>query len=314
MPLVKSIFQPAPKKNDESSSEFNLATGSSFHLNANDDDNDDDDSTTNGEVDAFISTARELFKDDGVDELDDQELKKWFAIHKRHRGKALSALSQTLTWRKKEGLAGIVGEDFGSHIQSGKCQWIGESREGTPVLIWIESRHEPPKGTAAKDRDTRFFLYLIEMARRSRIMTDKITIIVDRTQITSSRTDAFMLTNLIPLLTHHYPDSLLRVLLFPTGLTFWIMWNMARMFMDAATVQKVVTFDDPKRLYEFIDTPFLLEKYGGKMKDPHEHSLKPMHDHKEGQTEGEGQKAVKVEEVWQAPDSTEDLNLIPPKQ
>lgn len=44
----------------------------------------------------FVVTARELYKEDGVDALTDIEVSKWLLGNGGHKGKALAALSETL--------------------------------------------------------------------------------------------------------------------------------------------------------------------------------------------------------------------------
>ncbi|KAJ3091819.1 hypothetical protein HK102_013343 [Quaeritorhiza haematococci] len=79
--------------------EISLATTTGSTLVLADDPDGDDPMSENNHK-AFIRIARELFQDDGVQDFSDFEICKWFVAQKGHRGKALSALSESLHWFK----------------------------------------------------------------------------------------------------------------------------------------------------------------------------------------------------------------------
>jgi hypothetical protein len=115
----------------------------------------------------FIDTARALYQEDNIDTFNDLELGKILQSQTYHLGKSLSVLAETLTWRKNFGVEGILEEDFGDLERCGKYQWFGRTRDGFPILVVVNGRHvNVPRDHVGRDRELRYFVYLLEKARR----------------------------------------------------------------------------------------------------------------------------------------------------
>ncbi len=56
--------------------------------------------------------------------------------------------------------------DFSDLEQLGKIFFAGKALDGSAVCWWIGSKHEPPKDNAAKEREVRYIVYILERARR----------------------------------------------------------------------------------------------------------------------------------------------------
>ncbi|KAJ3103833.1 Ribosomal RNA-processing protein 7 A [Phlyctochytrium planicorne] len=219
----------------------------------------------------FLSTVRELYKEDNVDVFNDQELAKFLIAQKGHMGKAMSALAETLAWRKSFGVdKTLMEEDFKDLDGTGKAQFFGRARDGTPILVINLSRHTTPKDAPARDREIRYIVYVLERARQDGILMDKMTVIVDRANITSGQSDTTVIKTVIPILQKHYPECLSRMIIFPTNTWFWMFWRVAKVFIDQATVPKIELKDGPTSLFANIDAQHLFERYGGIHKDPYD--------------------------------------------
>ncbi|KAI8849754.1 hypothetical protein BC829DRAFT_391095 [Chytridium lagenaria] len=210
---------------------------------------------------AFLSTVRELYREDNVDAFNDLELVKYLLVQKGHIGKAMSALAETLTWRKTFGTDTTLldSEDFSDLEATGKAQFFGKARDGTPILVINLSRHLTPKDAAAKEREI-----------RDGILVDKMTVIVDRSNGNSGQADSSLIKAVVPLFQKHFPERLARMIIFPTNTWFWMFWKVAKVFIDPATVLKIDIKDGATSLAAVIDSDQLFDRYGGTKTDPFE--------------------------------------------
>ncbi|KAJ3109002.1 hypothetical protein HDU96_007360 [Phlyctochytrium bullatum] len=237
---------------------------------------------------SFLTTVRELYKEDNVDAFSDLELLKYLSLNKGHVGKAMSSLAETLSWRKSYGLDtdpafGDSSTEFDDLEASGKAQFFGKAKDGTPVCIINLSRHKAPKDNAAREKEIRYIFYVMEKARREGILMDKMTVVVDRGQ--SGQADSAIIKAAVPLLQKHYPERLARMVIFPTNTWFWMFWKVAKVFIDPSTVTKVATIflsfstlkielkDGPSALEPYINSDQLFERYGGLHKDPFDYPI-----------------------------------------
>ncbi|KAI8807409.1 hypothetical protein BJ742DRAFT_812631, partial [Cladochytrium replicatum] len=216
----------------------------------------------------FVSTARLLFAQDGVDTFTDVELHKWLHANKNHRGRALSALSDTLTWRRQFNVDKLKSEDFSAFEASGYLHFFGSTHDGTPILFFNGSRRKPAAANSAnskppnamgatagpgntggvapdapgwtRERELRYIIYVLEQAKTSGILKDKLYVVIDRTGMSrGQQSDASLVSSLVPLLQKHYPERLKGMVIFPTGTLFWMGWKMTQMLIDPATKTKV---------------------------------------------------------------------------
>ncbi|ORY36138.1 CRAL/TRIO domain-containing protein [Rhizoclosmatium globosum] len=215
----------------------------------------------------FLSTARELYKSEKVDVLNDHELLKFLKCNKHHAGKALGAVSEHLAWRESFKTHDILHEDFNDQDQTGAAQFVGRTRTGVPILILNNSRHKTPKDAAGRDRVVRYAVHLVERARSEGILTDKLLVILDRFNTTNGQMDTYTFKTLIPIFQKNYPDTLQRFILFPNSTYFWMAWKLLKGSIDPVTLKKIEIRDNPETLIGIIDRDQLFERYGGLVKD-----------------------------------------------
>ncbi|KAI8619358.1 CRAL-TRIO domain-containing protein [Chytriomyces sp. MP71] len=215
----------------------------------------------------YLETARELYRAEKVDCFNDFELLKFLKANKHHTGKALGALSDTLSWRESFKVPGILDEDFKDLDDSGVAQFMGRTRNGVPILVIINSRHVSPKDAVSREKAVRYGIYLIERARSEGILTDRLAVILDRFNTTTSQMDTTTFKALIPILQKNYPETLAKFIIFPNSTMFWMAWKLLKGAIDSSTLKKIEVRDNPDTLIGIIDREFLLERYGGLVKD-----------------------------------------------
>ncbi|KAJ3073571.1 hypothetical protein HDU98_001238 [Podochytrium sp. JEL0797] len=226
----------------------------------------------------YLATARELYKSEKVDCLSTHELLQFLKSQKHHAGKALGALSDHLGWRESFKVHTILSEDFSELDQTGAAQFVGHTRTGVPILILNNSRHRTPKDAASRDRMIRYAIHLIERARSEGILTDKLVILLDRFNTTSSQMDTWTLKTLIPIFQKNYPEMLQRLIIFPNTTLFWMAWKMIKGAVDSSTLKKIEIRDNPETLIGIIDRDQLFERYGGLVKDMYD-EIPVTHEH-----------------------------------
>ncbi|KAJ3321821.1 hypothetical protein HDV06_003823 [Boothiomyces sp. JEL0866] len=263
----------------------------------------------------FIMTAKELYREDGIGSLTDSEIGKWLLGSGGHRGKGLAALSETLVllWRKEFNVDTILTEDFIAAEKSGRLQYFGNALDGSCIIVWNGSKYVGPKTESEREKEMRYIVYFIESGRKKGILTDKLTIIFDKTGMRADKEDIKLASYIIPILQKHYPERLSRMYLFPTNTIFWMGWKMITYFLSPATVPKIILKDSPAALYEWISRENYFKRYGGLANDPYDDLEKSKPVEKESAV---NQKVLKtnvvsdlkvVEELWSAPLEYQDI-------
>jgi hypothetical protein len=72
----------------------------------------------------------------------------------------------------------------------------------------------------------------------------------------------------LPLSTHHtlqnnFPERLYRIVIYPSGLVFYGMWNIVQWFLDPVTRQKVCPVMTQAGVLQYIDPSFVAHEAGG---------------------------------------------------
>ncbi|KAI8829422.1 CRAL-TRIO domain-containing protein [Chytriomyces cf. hyalinus JEL632] len=231
----------------------------------------------------YLETARELYKSEKVDCMNDLELLKFLKANDHHVGKALGALSDSLTWRNTYKVHGILEEDFQDLDDTGMAQFIGKTRIGVPILVLNNSRHKSPKDAAGRERMVRYGIYLIERAKSEGVLVDKLTVILDRFNTTTAQMDTHTFKVLIPLLQKNYPETLAKFIVFPNTTMFWMAWKLMKGSIDSVTLKKIDIRDNPDTLIGMIDREHLMERYGGLVKDMYDTVPSDPHIHEQHQ-------------------------------
>lgn len=93
--------------------------------------------------------------------------------------------------------------------------------------------------TGQFESELKFLIYMLEQAKKNGRVKDKVTVIFDKTGM---KTDIKLLSYIVPIFQHHYPETLSRAYVFPTNSIFCVFWGMAGMVFDPATITKVIVF------------------------------------------------------------------------
>ncbi|KAJ3315455.1 hypothetical protein HDV04_002997 [Boothiomyces sp. JEL0838] len=160
------------------------------------------------QINIFVMTARELYKEDGVDALTDIEVSKWLLGNGGHKGKALAALSETLQWRRDFNVDSILTEDFMVMEKSGRLQYFGNALDGSCIIVWNGSKYVGPKTDIEREKEMRFIVYFIESGRKS-----------GYSGMRADKEDVKLASYIVPILQKHYPERLSRI---PAALYEWI--------------------------------------------------------------------------------------------
>ncbi|KAL2919173.1 hypothetical protein HK105_201448 [Polyrhizophydium stewartii] len=172
------------------------------------------------------------------------------------------------TWRQNLRVPTLLAESFSDLDSTGKLQFWGTALDRSPVLVWTGSRHAPTRTDADMDREMRYILYTLERARHSGLLKDKVTVIVDRHGMRTDKADVRLATTLAPVLQNHYPERLSRMYIFPTNTLFWMLWKVASLSLDPATIPKIHIRESPGPLAEWVSRENLFVRYGGLGVDP----------------------------------------------
>ncbi|KAJ3276538.1 hypothetical protein HDV01_004071 [Terramyces sp. JEL0728] len=118
------------------------------------------------QIQMFVMTAKELYREDGISFLTDTEIAKWLLGYAGHRGKGLAALSETLQWRKDFNVNSILSEEFISMEKTGRLQYFGNALDGSCIIVWNGSKYVGPKTESEREKEMRFIVYFIELGRK----------------------------------------------------------------------------------------------------------------------------------------------------
>jgi CRAL/TRIO domain len=129
--------------------------------------------------------------------------------------------------------------DFSDLESKGKVQFFGKAMDGSAVVVWQGMRHVAPKPDTF-DRELKFLINTLERGRKEGRVTDKISMIFDRSGMRTDKADVKLLSYIVPVFQAHYPEMLSRMYVFPTTSMFWVFWGMAGLVFDPVTLSKVV--------------------------------------------------------------------------
>ncbi|KAJ3075743.1 hypothetical protein HK102_005543 [Quaeritorhiza haematococci] len=183
----------------------------------------------------------------------------------------LKAIEKTLAWRKEYGWYTLSEEDFSEDVKTGKCYFFGKCKEDSPVLYWRMSRHIAVKNV---DRTVRFIVWTMEKALREGIVTDRVTVVIDRMDATSENIEGIHFFRLLAsTFQTHFPELLQKIFIFPSNWLLWTVWNVAKPFLDATVVAKISILG-PKEyqsvIHQQIGKENLPQRYGGEGVDPYD--------------------------------------------
>jgi len=150
--------------------------------------------------------------------------------------KATELLSKHLEWKQTNWP--IRKESFIREYVKGKVWLHGTDNEGHPLIVYRSCLHLP------HDRDVeemgRMALWWAECVV-SLMPPDKskATILIDRVGAGTSNQDMEFVRHAAALFQNNYPERLHRAIVYPSGIVFYSIWALVKLFLDPVTAQKV---------------------------------------------------------------------------
>ncbi|KAJ3103814.1 hypothetical protein HDU97_009819 [Phlyctochytrium planicorne] len=197
------------------------------------------------------------------------DLHRFLHVHKGNTAAAMKQVGATLEWREGYRWNSLLDEDFSDVLAVGKLTIHGFDMDGNPIAIWKQARHRPDD--FGLERDMRFMIYCIEKAKKEGLFKEKMTMIIDRIGMTNHNFDSPLMKTLLSTLQAHYPEHLARLFVFPKNMLLSVGWNVAKVFLDAETIDrvKILTEDEHKNcLQQYITKENLFKRFGGIVDDP----------------------------------------------
>lgn len=222
------------------------------------------------QIKGFISTARALFDEDGIQKFNDFEISKFYTSKQGHSGTALESLAKSLAWRKAYSVDTILEEksSFESHDMTGKIQFYGQAMDRSDVIIVTYSKFETPKTALDVEMEARYVIFSLERAKRDGLLDDKVSVIVDLDHWRAGKSDLKVISTILPILQNNYPELLSRIYLFPTTTMFNLSFKMVNYFLDPSTQSKIHSRADSSTIAEWISRDQYFTKFGGLALDP----------------------------------------------
>ncbi|KAI8849727.1 CRAL-TRIO domain-containing protein [Chytridium lagenaria] len=191
--------------------------------------------------------------------------------HKQPTDEDYKQIGTTLDWRESYKWTTLLDEDFSQEMAVGKLCIKGVDVDGYPVAIWKQARHRPDD--FGVERDIRFIIYSVEKAKQSGIIKDRISLIIDRIGMNNTNFDSPLMKTLLSTFQTYFPEHLARLFVFPKNMLLSVGFNVAKVFLDAETVErvKILTEDEHKPcLQQYITHENLFKRFGGTQEDPHD--------------------------------------------
>ena len=120
----------------------------------------------------------------------------------------------------------------------------------------------------------------------------KYTVIVDRSNMSSSSTDMEGLKYASSIISSNYPERLHTAIVHPVNLIFWSIWKVAQLFIDPVTREKVKPVIYQSAIRDYVAPEHILSHLGGEAAFEYDHTDLPEDPvQPQQQEEGDEQKA-----------------------
>ena len=111
--------------------------------------------------------------------------------------------------------------------------------------------------------DSVYYLLEVVCAEILEDPMDKFTIVYNRLDIDSTKSDNEWVKEIGKALADHYPERMKRCLVYPTNTIFRYIWNIVKIFFDPVTAAKIQFVGTQEDLYKWVDKDQLLMCVGG---------------------------------------------------
>ena len=163
----------------------------------------------------------------------------------------------------------------------GHIQLFGKAIDQSTILVWT-GKYVP----------IRYVVYKMEQFRQ--LNSEKgMTCILDISQMEKNKFASYA-AQLIPILQYNYPNTLMRMFVFPSNPIFTVVYKMALYSVDPRTVDKISYEKTAKSLSQWIDPDQYFHRFGGLAKDPFDSTETSLKIKKTVIAE-------QLEEIWVAP-------------
>ncbi|KAJ3120478.1 hypothetical protein HK098_004566 [Nowakowskiella sp. JEL0407] len=116
----------------------------------------------------------------------------------------------------------------------------------------------------------RYFIKIIEDAKRSGKFNDRVFLILDRLDMKKENLDPELMRTMITTFNTHYPERLDSAFIFPTSYILTLGWTMIKSFLDHQQTSRVKMFTEKEFMSEVlchIEREKLLVRYGGGLEE-----------------------------------------------
>jgi hypothetical protein len=202
------------------------------------------------------SLIRELKKT--FPEESDETLARFLIARNGDHVKAREMLREHIVWRKDN--PPVSKETCLGEILKGKVYYHGKDKEGHPLAIYRPRLNDP----ATRDMEE---MSKMVMWWASVIIADmppeisKCTILIDRTDV--GNPDKEFVHAFSSVFQNNYPERVSKVIVYPGGWLFVLLWNAIKWFLDPVTQAKVKPVMYLEGVQEFIDDEFIPRSMGG---------------------------------------------------
>jgi len=178
-------------------------------------------------------------------------------------------LISCLKWRKEFHPELITEKDVPNEFKTGKAFWLPVSdKKGRPVLVVFGGLHEPWNRNLEETK--KYIIQTLESGFQKMPPggDGQYLLIYDRLGFERKHFDLEVIRECGNVLSNYYPERLAEFIVLRANWLFHILWNVARHFMDARTVNKIklIGSDIKDPLLEYFDEGSLWYFYGGKYK------------------------------------------------
>lgn len=185
---------------------------------------------------------------------DDLTLARFLVARNNDVVKATDLLTRHLQWRKNNWP--ILKEEVEEEAKKARIHVQGVDKEGHPILVFNLKNHD------ANNRDMealmRMTAWWTELAiAKMRPDICKVTVIMNRVDFTSENSDVEFVKEIIKMFSDNYPERLKYLLVYPTGLFFYGVWSIVKVFLDPVTQAKIKPVVYLSGVQEFIDDAYI---------------------------------------------------------
>lgn len=197
----------------------------------------------------------------------DETIARFLIARNGDHHKAREMMQAYIEWRVDH--PQVLKETCLGEILKGKVYLHGKDKEGHPLVHFRPRFNDPDKRDLEEmGRMVRWWADLVIAGMPPEIT--KCTILVDRTDVQTP--DLPFLRAFASEFQNNYPERVHRIIVYPGGYLFTMLWNVVKWFLDPVTQEKVKPVLYLEGVQEFIDNEFIPVSMGGECHYEFDHS------------------------------------------